>query len=108
MRLFVLSAVLWLFGIFCHTTAARPSNGVFWVTNGIVAILFALGHIPAAMATIPITSATLTYLLSLNGIAALLFGYLFRAYGLEAAMVAHFVADVILHVIAPMLLKVVH
>jgi membrane protease YdiL (CAAX protease family) len=52
----------------------------------------------------PINAAVILYLLSLNGIASLLFGYLFWRHGLESAMVAHFCADIVLQVIAPALL----
>jgi hypothetical protein len=38
-----------------------------------------------------------------NGVAGVIFGWLFRRLGLIAAMVAHFSADVVLHVIGPMI-----
>jgi hypothetical protein len=50
------------------------------------------------MRLMPITPATTAYILSLNGIAALVFGYLYWR-GLGSAMLAHFSADIVLHVI---------
>jgi membrane protease YdiL (CAAX protease family) len=60
---------------------------------------------PLASQLMPVTAVTIVYILSLNGIAALAFGYLYWERGLEAAMVAHFTADLVLHVASPALLK---
>ena len=37
----------------------------------------------------------------LNGVAGIAFGWLFWQYGLEAAIGAHFTADILLHVLGP-------
>jgi len=87
--------VLWLIGRVWHISQGRPSRGAFWTANTLVAVLFGLGHLPAA---------AILYVLSLNGVAALLFGYLFWRDGLESAMIAHFFADIML-VIAPAILR---
>lgn len=101
MRLFLLSLLLWLVGKIRRDLGVAQSRNVFWPVNIAVALLFGLGHMPAAARIMPITSMTTLYILSLNGIAALLFGYLYWRRGLEAAMVAHFSADIVLHVIGP-------
>ena len=41
--------------------------------------------------------------LLLNGIAGVVFGWLYWKRGLEMAMLSHFSADIVLHVIAPLL-----
>lgn len=102
MRLFVLSLVLWLIGKLWHTSQGQPSRGAFWMANVLVALLFGVGHIPAAALMMQINATTILYILSLNGVAALLFGYLFWKHGLESAMIAHFFADVVL-LVAPAL-----
>jgi len=51
----------------------------------------------------PLTPQLIAAVLFLNGIAALPFGYLYWSRGLEAAMLAHFSADLVLHVIGPTL-----
>ena len=56
----------------------------------------------------PITSVITFKLMVLvvmvgNGVPGVIFGWLFRRFGLITAMVAHFSADVILHVIGPMI-----
>jgi hypothetical protein len=39
--------------------------------------------------------------ITLNGIAGIAFGWLYWQYGLEAAMLSHFCADILLHVLGP-------
>ena len=83
----------------------RSGRVVFWIANLIVAVLFALGHIPSAKLLMPITPLVIVALLTINGAASLLFGYLCWKRGLEAAMLAHFSADLTLHVIGPMFFR---
>jgi membrane protease YdiL (CAAX protease family) len=83
-------------------TARR--RGAFWTFN-VVAVLFGIGHLPAAMRLMPITPATTVYIVSLNGIATLVFGYLYWRHGLGSAMLAHFSADIVLHVVGPTVVK---
>jgi membrane protease YdiL (CAAX protease family) len=44
----------------------------------------------------------ITRALVLNGVGGLAFGWLYWKQGLESAMIAHFSADVVLHVITPL------
>jgi hypothetical protein len=70
------------------------------------AILFGLGHLPATKAIVPLTPMivvrAVVLKMALPGIA---FGWLYWQYGLETAMVAHFSADILLHLISPMFAK---
>src|SRR5262245_12106647 len=75
-----------------HGLPAAP----FWVANGLAALLFGLGHIPGALASVPLTPAVWAYAIVLNGICGIVFGWLFWRKGLEAAMVAHFTVDIVL------------
>lgn len=102
-RLFLLSVVLWLVGKFWRNSQGQPSKGAFWTANFVAAILFGLGHIPAATLVMRIDATTILYLLLLNGIAGLLFGYLFWKNGLEWAMIAHWFADIVLLMAATLL-----
>jgi hypothetical protein len=102
MRLFLLSLVLWLVGKVWRNSEGLPATGAFWTVNFVIALLFGLGHLPAARQIMSITPLTTAYILSLNGIAALVFGYLYWKHGLECAMIAHFSADIVLHVLGPM------
>jgi membrane protease YdiL (CAAX protease family) len=96
MRLFLLSLFLWLLGKVWRTSQGQPSRGAFWTANLLVALLFGLAHIPAAALMMQINTTVIVYILSLNGLAALLFGYLFWRHGLESAMTAHLFADIVL------------
>lgn len=49
----------------------------------------------------PLTGLVVTRAIVLNGLAAVIFGHLYWTRGLEAAILAHFSADIVLHVVAP-------
>jgi membrane protease YdiL (CAAX protease family) len=103
-RLFLLSLVAWIANRSWRKTTSQMSNGTFWFANILVAILFGLGHLPSASLFMPITPLAVTAAIVLNGIAGISFGYLYRSYGLEAAMIAHFSADFMIYVVGPTLL----
>ena len=48
---------------------------------------------------IPLTPLVITRAILLNGIGGVVFGWLYWKRGLEAAMIAHFSADIVLHVL---------
>ena len=102
-RLFLLS----LLGLGARRLLTPTADGLpaapFWVANGLAALLFGLGHIPGALASVPLTPAVWAYAIVLNGICGMVFGWLYWRKGLEAAMVAHFMVDIVLHVIWPAL-----
>jgi membrane protease YdiL (CAAX protease family) len=68
----------------------------------LAAIAFGAGHLPAAAHLWPIDTVVVARTLLLNGIAGLVFGWFYVRHGLESAMVSHFAADLVLHVIAPL------
>ncbi|MGA7713649.1 MAG: CPBP family glutamic-type intramembrane protease [Rhizomicrobium sp.] len=74
---------------------------VFWLANLVVAIVFGLLHLPVVAAVAQITPLIVPCAVVLNGIAGLIFGALYRRYGLEAAKTAHFSGDIVLHVLIP-------
>jgi membrane protease YdiL (CAAX protease family) len=43
----------------------------------------------------------------LNGIGGVVFGWLYWKKGLESAMIAHFSADIVLHVLLPAILMII-
>lgn len=69
---------------------------LLWVSNGVVAIAFGLGHLGAASSMIPLSSYEIARVLLLNGFAGLVFGWIYWSRGLWAVMIAHFLADLIL------------
>jgi membrane protease YdiL (CAAX protease family) len=100
-RLFLLSLFAWLLNKSWRKDRGQLTNGAFWSANLIAAILFGLGHLPSVSLLMPITTLVVAAALTLNGIAALVFGWLYRRRGLEAAMIGHFTADFVLYVIGP-------
>ena len=99
MRLFGLSVFVWLLSRIWHTSAGLPTGTVFWTVNVIMAIVFGLGHLPALKGLLgKITPLMFARTLLLNTPIALICGWLFWTYGIEAAIVAHFAADIIYHV----------
>lgn len=105
MRLFLLSLVAWLLGKRWKTTAGMPSTGAFWAAIILVAILFGLGHLPVTSAMAPLTPMLVVRALVLNGAAGVAFGYLYWRHGLEAAMLGHMSAHLVMQVPGVMLLR---
>lgn len=104
MRLFLMSLLAWLLGLVWRQAPGRPAAGAFWTANLGAAILFGLGHLPATAALVPLTSFVVLRAIVLNGIGGVVFGHLYWRRGLEAAMLAHFSADIVLHVLTPLVL----
>jgi len=99
LRLFVMSLLAWLGSFISKTSEGKPTTFVFWIANILAAILFGLGHLPAASALIPLTTLVVICIVLLNAVAGIFFGWLYQTRGLESAMIAHFSADIVLHVL---------
>lgn len=99
LRLFVLSLLAWLGKFVSHTAEGAPTLAVLWSANILAAVLFGLGHLPATSLLIPLTPLVVARAIVLNGLGGIAFGYLYLTRGLEAAMLSHFTADIVLHVI---------
>jgi membrane protease YdiL (CAAX protease family) len=98
MRLFLMSLVAWLCGRWWKTPGGLPSSGAFWIAIVLVAVLFGLGHLPATSAVTPLTTTLVLRSLILNGIAGTAFGYLYWRHGLEAAMIGHMSAHLVMQI----------
>jgi len=55
--------------------------------------------LPATALLVPLTQLVITRAIILNGLVGIVFGWLYWKRGLEAAMVSHFAADIILHLL---------
>jgi len=99
LRLFALSLFAWLGRFVQRKPAGRPSVSVLWVANIIAAVLFGLGHLPITSALVPLTPLIVVRAVVLNGLLGIGFGYLYFTRGLESAMLSHFSADLLLHVV---------
>ena len=67
----------------------RPSTAILITANMIAAILFAAGHLPATAAMLGLSPMIVFRCFLLNGGVGLLFGRLYRKYGLRYSMIAH-------------------
>lgn len=106
MRLFLLSTVAWLLGRWWKTAEAIPTRGAFWAAIILTAVAFGLGHLPATAAMGgSLTQALIVRALVLNGVAGVVFGYLYWRYSLEAAMAGHMGAHLMMQVPGVMLLR---
>ena len=104
-RLFLLSLLAWLIGLAWRVPGGKPTLGALWLANILAAVIFGLGHLPTTAALVKLTPLLIGRAILLNGIVGIAFGYLFWQYGLEAAMLAHFTADLVLHVIGDSIAK---
>ena len=105
-RLFGLTVLAWLGGLVFHDTEGRPTAAVLWIAAILTAVLFGLAHLPLTIAVgLPLTPLVVTRAVVLNGVAGIVLGWLYWTRGLESAMVAHFSADIVLHVILVFVLQ---
>ncbi len=104
-RLFLLSLLAWLIGLAWHVPDGKPTLGALWLANILAAVIFGLGHLPTTATLVKLTPLLIGRAILLNGIVGVAVGYLFWQYGLEAAMLAHFTADLVLHVIGDSIAK---
>lgn len=101
LRLGLFSVLAWLATRIGRGPGGRPGTSALWAINAVVAVLFGLGHLPATAALLPLTPLVVARAVLLNAIPGMVFGHLYWRRGLEAAVLAHFAADVVLHVLLP-------
>lgn len=104
LRLFLMSALAWLLGRVWAATDGLPTPGAMWTANVVAAVLFGLGHLPTTSALVALTPFVVLRAVVLNGIVGVACGWLYWRKGLEMAMAAHFSADIVLHVLLPLLI----
>ena len=103
-RLFGLSLLAWLGGLLFHNSDGRPKPFVVWTANILFALGFGVAHLPAqATIGLPMDPLVVTATLVLNGIGGLVFGWLFCTFGLESAILAHILADIVRHSLIPLI-----
>lgn len=99
LRLFVMSLLVWLGRLVSKTLDGKPTSAVFWIANVLAAVLFGLGHLPTVATLVPLTPLVIARTVILNGSIGIVFGWLYWKRGLESAIIAHFSADIVLHVL---------
>jgi hypothetical protein len=98
-RLFLLSLVIWLFHLIGRSHSRATGATMFWGRERFGSGGVGAGHLPFAAGIAPLTPALVVAVVMINAFVALPFGYLYWRRGLEAAMIAHFSPDLVLHVI---------
>lgn len=99
LRLFLMTLLLW---IIARLGGRTPPAWAYWLAILVAALLFGAGHLPAAANIWGLEPIVVLRTLLLNGIAGVAFGWLYWKRGIEMAMLAHFSADIVLHVLAPL------
>lgn len=99
-RLLLVSLLVWLLAKF-RRKQAQP--WLFLVAIAVAALLFGAGHLPAVFSIgMAHTPQLIARIVLLNALVGLVTGTLFWKVGLEHAMLAHFCADLVLHVGLPL------
>lgn len=102
MRLFLMTLIVWISSKIRRTQAGLPTSLGVWIAIILISVIFGLGHLPMTAKFQQITSLVVFRAVLLNGIAGVVFGWLYWKKGLESAMISHFSTDIILHVILPL------
>ena len=92
LRLFVMSLIAFVLWKICYRALPKEKIPVriFAVANVIAASLFAAGHLPATFLTFQTVDAiVITRCFLYNGGLGLVFGWLYRKYGIQYAMIGH-------------------
>ena len=87
MRLFMMSLIAFILMKFSRRS--EPTTAQLVWANIILATLFAAGHLPATVAMMEINAMIILRCFLLNGGIGLLFGRLYRRYGIQYAILAH-------------------
>ena len=93
-RLFIMTVVAWALSY------VLPRNAAIWSGVIVAAIAFGAAHLTRWMTQGP---AVITAVMLVNGFIAIALAVIYRKWGIEAAIVAHFAGDVTAHVIGPYL-----
>ena len=96
LRLFMMSLLAWLGWKVFFRKAEKAPTGVIVAANIISALLFAAGHIPATAELFgSVTPLLLLRCFLFNGGMGLFFGWLYRRFGIQYAMIGHATAHIV-------------
>ena len=96
LRLFLMSLLAFLLWKLFFRKRETVPTGVLIAANGIAALLFAAGHLPMTAQNFgTLTPLLLLRCFLLNGAFGLLFGRLYRKYGIQYAMLSHLLLHIV-------------
>lgn len=106
LRLFLMTLIAWIIFKIKKTEEGKPTNTGMWLAIILAAVIFGAGHLPTVMAITTPTPLVIIRTIILNAVGGIIFGWLYWKKGLESAMISHFSADIVLHVIVPFLVLI--
>lgn len=90
LRLFFMTLLAWSLWKLLKKSEQKPPVGILVAANVLAALLFAAGHLPGTFTVFgQLTPMLLFRCFLLNGGFGLLFGWLYRKYGIPYAMISH-------------------
>jgi membrane protease YdiL (CAAX protease family) len=106
LRLFLMTLLVWVFYKIKKTKEGTPTKLSIWLGIVLAAVIFGAGHLPALMSITALNPLLIIRTIALNALGGIIFGWLYWKKGLESAMISHFSADIVLHVIVPFLVLI--
>lgn len=104
LRLFFMTLLVWIFAKLGKSdNNITGNNAIMWAAIVIAAVIFGLGHLPITSTITALTPLVIIRAIVLNGVGGIIFGWLYWKKGLESAIIAHFSADIVLHVLFQLL-----
>ncbi len=103
-RLLLLSSLVWLLARGWRRDVKEAAPIVIWSAIVISSVAFALAHLPSWLSMAQPTPILVGSVLALNGVAGIALGRVYWRWGLEAAVVCHFAADLAVQGLGPRLL----
>ena len=100
LRVFAMGSFAWLLS---RVAGKRAKPWLMLAAIALAALAFGAGHLPMAAKLVPLTAGVVARVVAYNAFAGFVFGWLYWKRGLEHAMLAHFCADLVLHVAMPLL-----
>lgn len=100
LRLFLMSFIVWLLMKVFKIDKDNIPSGIYWIAIIVTSLIFAAAHLPTtAMVYGELTNSLLLRAFLLNGIAGLVFGYLYWKKGFEYAVISHAFAHISMQLI---------
>jgi membrane protease YdiL (CAAX protease family) len=105
MRFFLMTAFAWVFGWAARGKGHKPTSFGMWASIILTAAIFSIGHLPFTSSVAVMSRLVILRALILNGVAGIIFGWLYWKKGLEASMIAHFAASLTLLILLPSIVQ---
>ena len=96
----IMTLLVWAAWRFLQHRTGEPAAVWVWLAIVLSAVVFGLGHLPAARLLIGgLTPTVIVFVIAANSLFGIVAGYLYWRYGLESAMIAHALAHVLNYIV---------